>query len=56
MTISQYRLSRILLDEMESIGLERSFNSLTIEELNNLSKRLIVSITRAEQIEDEPPF
>jgi hypothetical protein len=56
MAISQYHLSRILLDEMEHIGLERSFDSLTIKELNELSQRLLDRIKQRESTDDEPPF
>jgi hypothetical protein len=56
MTISQYHLSRILLDEMEFVGLERSFETLTIKELNEMSKRLLERIKQRESTDDEPPF
>ena len=56
MAISQYRMSRLLLDEMEHIGLERSFETLTIKELNELAKRLLETINKRETADDEPPF
>jgi hypothetical protein len=56
MAISQYHLSRLLLDEMEFIGLERSFESLTIKELNEMSKRLLETINKRESTDDETPF
>jgi hypothetical protein len=56
MAISQYHLSRLLLDEMEHIGLERSFETLTIKELNELAKRLLDRIKKRESTDDEPPF
>lgn len=55
MTINKYFLSRILIDEFERIGLSRSFEELTIKEINELSKRLIERINK-EESQDEPPF
>lgn len=49
-------MSRLLLDEMEHIGLERSFDSLTIKELNEFSQRLIDAIKERNSTDDEPPF
>lgn len=51
-----YYVSRILLDEFERLGLERSFDSLTIKELNELSKNIVERINKAESAQDEPPF
>ena len=49
-------VSRILLDQFERLGLERSFESLTIKELNELAKNLVEEINKKENAIDEPPF
>ncbi len=49
-------ISRILIDEFEQLGLERSFESLTLKEINGLAKRLDEKINIAHSAADEPPF
>ena len=51
-----HRLSRILLDEFERLGLERTFESLTIKEINELTKSLIEIIEKVKLDENDPPF
>jgi len=53
---TRHYVSRILLDEFERLGLERSFDSLTIKELNELAKNLVEHINEKEATGDEPPF
>jgi hypothetical protein len=53
---ARHYVSRILLDEFERLGLERSFDSLTIKELNELAKNLVEHINEKEATGDEPPF
>lgn len=46
----------ILLSKFRSIGIERSFKTLSIEELDKLSRELIEEIETENKKIDEPPF
>jgi hypothetical protein len=53
---THHYISRILIEEFEQLGLARSFESLTIKEINELAKRLVEKINQKENEMDEPPF
>ena len=54
--ISEYHLSHLLIDKFKSVGLDRTFGSLTIQELKAFSEDLIERIKERENKVDEPPF
>ncbi len=54
--IDKISMSDILLQKFRSIGLDRSFKTLTIDELDKLSKELIEEIDEKNKKQDEPPF
>jgi hypothetical protein len=46
----------LLLRKFRSLGMERTFQSLTIEELEKLTEELIEELSDEDKKIDEPPF
>lgn len=54
--ISKNYMFHLLVKKFRNIGLDRTFDSLTVKELDDLSEELCKDISEADKKEDEPPF